>query len=146
MERTLNYYVATVKGGHVGESKCYYFTQPLMAQSKKAAAEICKILPRAKKGQKDLIRDIKEVSYEEYMQICEKEKNNPYKFCKNIQEQRKYIAEIENSIEMDKLYTNKDIEKAKRRELGTATNKRRYVNIYLADNFNWRQEIYELAV
>ena len=56
------------------------------------------------------------------------------------------MAEIKDSIEKDELYTNKDIEKAKRRELGTATNKRRYVNRYLTDNFNWRQEIYELVV
>ena len=59
MQKTMNYYVATVKGGHVGEKYYIDFHEPIMALTKKEAAEICKTLPRAKKGQKDLIRGIR---------------------------------------------------------------------------------------
>ena len=81
MKKMMNYYVATLKGGHVGRKNYIEFKEPIIAAGKKEAVEFCKKCPRAKKGQKDMIIAIEKITYEEYLEICEKEKNNPYKFC-----------------------------------------------------------------
>ena len=146
MKKTVNYYVATLKGGHVGQNYYIEFTKAIKAHSKKEAAEKCKALPRAKKGQADMIISIDEITYNEYVELMNEENENPYFLCKNIQQQRSKMSEIKYEIKLDPLYTNRDIERKKRKELGSANNKRRYANRYEDTYYDWKSELAELVV
>lgn len=145
MEKTMNsekYFVALVKSGHVGRKYYYEARFPVIAKSRKDAAGKCQTLARAKKGQKGMVISIDEITHEEYTIICEEEKRNPYKYCKNIQEQRKYMDEIQMQIKLDPLYKDKDEERKKKKEKGTANNKRRYANRYADTYFDWIEDLY----
>lgn len=146
MKKTVNYYVATLKGGHVGQKYYIEFTKAIKAYSKKEAADKCKKLPRAKKGQADMIISIDEISYDEYVELMKEENENPYFLCKNIQQQRSKMSEIKYEIKLDPLYTDRDIERKKRKELGSANNKRRYANRYEDTYYDWKSELAELVV
>lgn len=146
MKEAVRYYVATLKGGHVGQKYYIEFTKAIKAYSKKEAANVCKELPRAKKGQADMIISIDEISYEEYVELLREENENPYFLCKNIQQQRSKMSEIKYDIKLDPLYTDRDIERKKRKELGSANNKKRYSNRYEDTYFDWKSELVELVV
>ena len=86
----VKYYAVTCKCGHAdSKNKCIYIVFPIMANSKKEAAEKGKNMPRVKHNHKDCIKDVDEISEEEYEALMEINKKDPYLHVHNIQEQRK---------------------------------------------------------
>lgn len=83
-----NYYAVVCKCGHVGKNNYILITFPIIASNKKEAARIARDIPRCKHHHKDCIREVTEVSRDAYLEIINKNNNDPYLKCKCIQEQR----------------------------------------------------------
>lgn len=80
-------YEVLCKCGHVGRQHYIPIAFPIIAISKKEAAEIARKLPRVKHHHKDVILEVNEITYEEYEILLEKNRNDEYLQCHNIQEQ-----------------------------------------------------------
>lgn len=87
----------TTKCGHVGRNNFIYIEFPIVAESKKEASEIARWMPRAKHHDKHCILACVEINKEEYEALWEKNLNDPYLKCNNIQEQ-KLINNLEDRI------------------------------------------------
>lgn len=85
----MKYYEVIAKCGHVGEGKCVLITFACAAESGKEAAAKVRAYPRVKHHHKDAIRNVREISFEEYIKLRAENDADPYLHCKNIQEQRK---------------------------------------------------------
>ena len=85
-----SYFAVICKCGHVGRNNYILITFPVIAANRKEAARIARNIPRCKRHHKDCIREVAEISYEVFLQIKSKNDNDPYLFCKCIQEQRCY--------------------------------------------------------
>lgn len=95
---TIRYYAVTTKCGHVGRNKYIKITFAVIAESKKEAAKKAKYIPRVKHDHKDAILNIKEITYNEFLELLNENDNNEYLHCKNIQEQRNIFSSIESKI------------------------------------------------
>ena len=85
------YYAVKCKCGHTGSRKLYIPIEfGVIASSGKEAAFIGRQIPRCKHHHKDCVLDVREVSYEEYKIICNRNNEDPYLHCKSIQEQSQY--------------------------------------------------------
>ena len=60
----------------------------LLQTMKKDAARIARSIPRCKHHHKDCIREVAEISYEDFLKIEHENDNDPYLKCSCIQEQR----------------------------------------------------------
>lgn len=141
---TTKYFVATIKGGHVKRSHYIVFWHYLKATSLKEAAEKCKTIPRGKKDHKDMILDLKEVSYEEFLRGREEELKDPYLNCKNKQEQDQIYHLIEDRIVPDPHY-KESMPKEKRKHYNCENNKKgkskkSYTNRYTFIKGDWDYE------
>ena len=94
------YFAVKTKCGHVGKNKCIYIWFPIKAEDEKEAAAKARKYPRAKHDHQDAIREVSEISFDEYVQLRIKNANDPYLQCKNIQQQRK-IDNLKDRIETD---------------------------------------------
>lgn len=92
------YYAITVKCGHVGRNKYIPITFPIIANSKKKAAEVVRLFPRVKHDHKDYVLDAREVTREEYLDILEKNNNDIYLKVASIQEQREKCLDLEERL------------------------------------------------
>lgn len=102
------YYEVTTKCGHVGKGKYVIISFPVMAKSKKEAAQIARGIPRVKHDHKDAIKEVKEISKERYEILKTNNLLDPYLKCSSIQEQR-MIEDMDKRI----LEENKISEKEK---------------------------------
>ena len=93
------YYAVTTKCGHVGKGKFINVTFAISAEDGKEAAEIGRWLPRVKHHYKYCITDVKCISYDDYLELCEENNNNPYLKCKNVQEQNETCPNIYDNVE-----------------------------------------------
>lgn len=83
------YYSVICKCGHADSTtKCIFITFPIIAESKKEAAYLGRKMPRVKHHHKDAVKDVKEISKEEYLKLKELNDKDSYLHCSNIQEQR----------------------------------------------------------
>ena len=80
-------YEVVCKCGHVGRQHYIPIAFPVSANSKKEAAVIARNIPRVKHHHKDAILEVNEITYEEYEILVERNKNDEYLQCHNIQEQ-----------------------------------------------------------
>ena len=109
------YYAVECKCGHADSKKmCIYITFAVIADSKKEAAAIGRWIPRVKHNHKDAIRNVEEISYEEYLEIIKKNNDNPYLHCHSIQEQRE--LHIDYMFENDLYNHAREVTKAKPKE------------------------------
>lgn len=93
----MKYYKVTAKCGHVGKG-CYIpIDFPVRAESKTEAAKIVRNFPRVKHHHKDAILDCREVSFEEYRAIHEKNQADTYLCCHSSSEQKR-ICNLEDRI------------------------------------------------
>lgn len=92
-----NYYEVKAKCGHVGRNNYIIKTFAIIAESGKEAAVTCKWTPRVKHHDKKAIVEVKKINYEEYKQLKNKNDNDFYLKCKNIQQQR-YNCDLSNDI------------------------------------------------
>lgn len=88
------FYAVITKCGHVGKDKYREVIFPINADSGKEAAEIARWIPRVKHHKKDAIIDVTEIDYIEYKALLEKNLNDPYLQCRNVQEQNKYCVDL----------------------------------------------------
>lgn len=91
-----NYFAVVCKCGHVGRNNYILITFPVIAANRKEAARIARNIPRCKHHQKDCIREVTEISYEEFLKIEHENDRDPYLKCGCIQEQR--MIDLENRI------------------------------------------------
>lgn len=83
------YYSVKCKCGHVGAHKFYIPIEfGVIAASKKDAAEKGRWIPRCKHHQKDCILEVREITRQEFLELNERNNNDPYLSCHSIQEQR----------------------------------------------------------
>ena len=116
----IKYFKVTCKCGHGGRGKYIEKDFPVFATSRKQASLIARNIPRVKHHQKDAIISCVEISHEEFLMLMEKNAQDPYLQCKNIQEQR-LIANLNFHSE-----AKAEIKKTKR-ELVKYNNKKRKI-------------------
>ena len=110
------YFAVTTRCGHVRKGKYIEVTFAIMAESGKDAAAIGRSMPRVKRDNPMAIINVNELSYDDYLNLLEDNKNNPYLKCKSRQEQNMYCPNIYKEVK--ELYEEKDSfeYKEKRRE------------------------------
>ena len=115
---TKRYFKVEAKCGHVGRGKCIWITFATTADNGKEAARKVRDFKRVKHDHKDAIKSVKEIDFEEFMEIMSKNSIDPYLHCKNVQEQRK-IPDFEKRVVDDKreLRAEKKADKSFRRKL-----------------------------
>ncbi len=92
------YFIVTAKCGHVGKDKYILIDFPVIAEDGREAAKIARNIPRVKHHHKDAIRNVKEVSYENFVLLCKFNKNDDYLNCSSNQEQLMIYDEIESRL------------------------------------------------
>lgn len=108
------YYSVMAKCGHVGRFNCVYVDFAICAGSAKEAASRVKEFARVKRHHKDAIKEVKEITIQQYYSLREKNQNDPYLHCNSVQEQNS-IENFEQRILVDEYNVGRLIvEKGKR--------------------------------
>ena len=94
----MKYYKVIARCGHVKPSNYYLGDLYFVAENAKDAAKQCRNAPRVKHDHKFAIMDVIEITKEQFVEGIESHKDNPYWNCRNIQEQRMYMDDIEDNI------------------------------------------------
>lgn len=137
-------YEVVCKCGHVGKSHYVKISFPVKAQSGKEAARIARSLPRVKHNHKDAILDVCRIDQNRYVELMERNNQDPYLHCTCIQDQ--------NLIDIsDRLFAERDADSySNRKEKGGSDfycskqkirNAKRYMNHY----YNFYEPIDMLA-
>ena len=92
------YYAVNTKVGHVGKGKYIEVTFAIKAENGREAARIAREMPRVKRDNPMAIIDVNELSYDEYLDLLEDNKNNPYLKCKSRQDQNMYCPDIYKKV------------------------------------------------
>lgn len=111
------YFAVTAKCGHVGRGQCIFITFPIIAYTAEEASKIAREIPRVKHHHGDCIFKTEEIEIEKYYILIEKNNNDPFLKCRNVQEQRN-IANFEERIQIDESLIkkeNNDREKRKKK-------------------------------
>jgi len=115
MKNELNkYFMVIAKCGHVGKKNYIPIKFAVVAESGKEAAKKARGYSRVKHNHKDAILDVKEISYEEFLEIKEKNNNDPYLKCHSKQEQNK-IDSLDERLEIDNHNVKKEVDKEARK-------------------------------
>ena len=107
------YFKVTCKCGHVGVKHYIRISFPVIAATGKGAAEIARYIPRVKHDHKDAILECKEITIEEFQELQEINKHDPYLCCECKQDQE-MIEDFSDRLELEPRYLNK--EKKNKRE------------------------------
>lgn len=94
------YFKVVTKCGHVGRYNCIWINFAIVAESKQQAADKVREEGRVKRNHKDFIKEIQEISFEEFMELKAQNDADPYLHCKNIQEQNRIVG-FEERISVD---------------------------------------------
>lgn len=93
----MKYYEVTAKCGHVGKNNCIFITFACAAENGKEAAAKVRRYKRVKHDHKDAIRNVNEITFEDFMKLKAENDADPYLHCKNPQEQKK-IPDFDSRI------------------------------------------------
>ena len=93
----MKYYEVTAKCGHVGKNNCIFITFACAAENGKEAAAKVRRYKRVKHDHKDAIRNVNEITFEDFMKLKAENDVDPYLHCKNPQEQKK-IPDFDSRI------------------------------------------------
>lgn len=93
MKRT-NFYVVTVRCGHVGKNNYIPVSFPVYATSGKEAAKIGRNMPRAKHDAKNCVISVENITEDQFFEFQQINNFDPYLKCKNHQEQQLYLDNI----------------------------------------------------
>ena len=121
-ENKKNFYAVTCKCGHTGSRKTYIPIEfPVIAKNAKEAAYIGRHIPRCKHHHKDCVLDVKQISYQEFIDIKKRNARDPYLKATSIQEQSQYDLsdriiketqmsddEYENEVRRSMVFSGKD--------------------------------------
>ncbi len=94
----MRYFLVKCKCGHVGRGKCVEKTFPIYAHSKKEAAAIARAKGRVKHHDKYAIRDVKEITFEEYKEQVKINESDGYLNVSSVQEQRRICPDIYDQV------------------------------------------------
>jgi hypothetical protein len=83
----IRYFAVKTKCGHVGKAYYIPIDFAIRANDAKEAAEFARHIKRAKHDHKDCVLGVKEINYQQYLELREKNSKDPYLNCKNKQEQ-----------------------------------------------------------
>ena len=131
------FFKVTCKCGHVGRAHFVRVSFPIIAQNARDAAGIARYIARVKHDHKDAILDCVEINKEEYAEIFEANRNDPYLRCSNHQEQETiedFSARIED--EPSFLKNRKRKENKGNRNVSYKIKKQKEVTNYLEDELN----------
>ena len=87
------YFKVVAKCGHVGKRNYVPIAFAVVAKSRKDASRVTRNIPRVKHNHKDAILSCEEISYEEYLDLSEINKKDPYLNCHSTHEQNKINLE-----------------------------------------------------
>lgn len=85
----MKYFQVEAKCGHVGKNMCILVPFACIARDGKEAAARVRFFPRVKHHHKDAIRNVREISFAEFVKLRSENDADPFLHCKNPQEQRK---------------------------------------------------------
>ena len=85
----MKYFEVIAKCGHVGKNKCIFITFACAAENGKEVAAKVRLYKRVKHDHKDAIRNVSEISFEDFVKLKAGNDADAYLHCKNPQEQRK---------------------------------------------------------
>lgn len=107
----MNYYLVTCKCGHVGRTKYVDKTFPIKASNRKEAARIARQKGRVKHDDKYAIRDVTEISHDEFLEQLKIHRSDQFFRVHSIQEQRTMCPEVydlvQNETQMQPSYKRK---------------------------------------
>jgi hypothetical protein len=94
----MGFFEVTAKCGHVGRGRYYQGLFYIRAEDGKTAAAIVRMLPRVKHHRKNAIIAVAKVDYKVFQEGNAARRVNSYFNCRNKQEQRLFLAKIEEDI------------------------------------------------
>ncbi|MBN3489918.1 leucine-rich repeat domain-containing protein [Acholeplasma equirhinis] len=104
----INYYLVTVKCGHVGRDKYMPITFPVMAHDRKQASDIARVFPRVKKDHPDVVISAELVTEEQYYKQVEENNKDPYLHIKRKMDQKKIMDLIEHRLVLETNYKRRN--------------------------------------
>lgn len=99
------FFKVEAKCGHVGRNKYVLKKFYIEAETPKEAAYQIRVWPRVKHHQKDAIKSVREITYEEFMEGLKKNKKDKYFQIHNSSDQKRILEEDildEPKVEMKK--------------------------------------------
>lgn len=94
----MRFYKVEAKCGHVGKNWYFPAAFYITAENGREAAKVARVMPRVKHDHKDAILSVSEIDVDSYVLGKETIMDNPYWFCKNIQEQRIQCRNLEENL------------------------------------------------
>lgn len=94
------YFSVRTKCGHVGRLNCVWIDFAIYAESAKEAVEIARQKGRAKHHHKNTIKEVVEISMEDFYKLKARNDSDPYLHAKNHREQLQ-IESFDERIELD---------------------------------------------
>lgn len=94
----MRFYKEEAKCGHVGKNWYFPAAFYITAENGREAAKVARVMPRVKHDHKDAILSVSEIDVDSYVRGKESIMDNPYWFCKNIQEQRIQCRNLEENL------------------------------------------------
>ena len=98
---TKKFYKVTAKCGHVGRHNYILIEYPVSAFNAKDAAKYARQIPRVKHDHKDAIREVVEISRDEYIELKRKNDEDEYLNCHSKQEQKLYCQDLSGRLYVD---------------------------------------------
>ena len=126
MERAFQFFIVDAVCGHVGRENGIVKSFAITAGSRKEAAAVCRDMPRVKHHFKYAIRNVRQVSLEEYVIQYTKNAFDPYLTSSNIQEQN-LSYDLADVVSMEELGKTEKYKKTSK------VSYKKYVNNYLYD-------------
>ena len=99
----MNYYLLVVKFGHVKKNYSLYKEIPIAAENGKEAAKRAINMARVKHHKKDVIKSIKKINKNEYLEELKKHRVDKYFQVTSVQEQRSLCPEVYEQAVRDEL-------------------------------------------
>lgn len=94
----MRFYKVKAKCDHVGKNWYFPAAFYITAENGREAAAVAREMPRVKHDHKDAILSVSEIDVDSYILGKETIMDNPYWFCKNIQEQRIQCRNLEENL------------------------------------------------
>ena len=109
------YFSVTTKCGQVGKLNCVWIDFAIYAESAKEAAAIARQRARVKHHHKNAIKEVIEITLDEFLKLKARNDSDPYLHAKNHREQLQ-IEGFEERIELDEYNIAKKYQKTSRKE------------------------------
>ena len=98
LNQEIKYFAVTAKCGHVRRKYYLPITFGVVAKDAKDGAKIARYIPRVKHDHQDAILNVKEVSYEEYLEIKNKNDSDTYLLVHSKKDQNTYCLDLSDRL------------------------------------------------